>query len=398
MKKLTIILVAIFSLNQITAQIELSRNIEEITKDVHNANSEDNILETLNLEIDDFEVENEISYEEEFELDNEQDVLDMFGDLIKARKNREIPKSIWDNFNVGDLLHGNINADGSINIEGFIGNIPMPDADFDLDIGSDVGGNRNNRSYAGSGYGRNKGSGVGDLNNPTGNYGNKDFNGVPGQGHDFNGGTGSWDVNATHTSSKNSNGDTTTSFFSHTSSVSNDSGYHSETNKQHYNNGDGTWVTTVNVSQTQADGSNATSNKTVTKDEDGTVTTTTTVTKTDSDGNVVSEKTTEKKEKKEEQNSGDPREDHENGNPPPGPIEIQMAIFRAVTLNSMAGGSIGGDANDPRGDANTTATGNGVMKINDGSTLGNMKPKTAGGKINLNKVHKKQQVIKTIKQ
>lgn len=386
MKNTIITLVIILCITNITAQKRTTRNIDELRQRVHNSNYDDTIIETLGLDLNDYIADNEITYNDDFELKSEKDILSMFSDIIKARENREIPSSVWDNLNVGDLAGGSINTDGSINIDGYIGNMPMPGGDFNLDIGNPGGGNGNS-SYARRGYGK-KGSGVGDLSNPTGNIGNDDFRGVPGQGHRSSGGN-TWNVNATHSSTKNSNGSTTTSFYHHTSSVSSDSGYHSETDTQHYNNGDGTWVTKKTVSQTQADGSNSTCNQTTTKDEDGTVKTTTTVTKTDADGNVISENTTEKEKK--DNTYDDPREEYENGVTPPGPIEIAMAVYRAVTINSLAGGN-NGDTNDPRIEATQNSNGNGMINVNDGSTLGNIKPKTTGGKINVNKVQVNEQV------
>lgn len=371
-------LITIFSVSQITGQRTMSGNLNELRQKVHNMNPEDIILEALDLDIYDFEEENDITYEEEFELNNEEDILDMFSDIIEAREEREISSDIWDNLNVGVLFRGNVNVDGSINIDGYIGNINMPGggSDYDLDIGSGYG-RKGNSSYAGSGYGQDKGSGVGDVdrNNPMGNYGNDNFKGVPGQGHSSAGGN-TWDVGATHSSSKHSDGNSTTSFIHHTSSVSNDSGYHSETDKQHVGNSDGSYVTKIHVSQTQPDGSNATCDKTVTKDADGNKKTTTTVTKTDADGNETSKETTEK----EEDTYENPMDEENGGNAPPGPIEMQMAVYRAVTLNSLAGGSTG-DANDPRSEAGTNSDGSGMININDGSKLGNMKSKTTGGKL-----------------
>ncbi|MCF6181536.1 hypothetical protein [Lutibacter sp.] len=298
----------------------------------------------------------------------------MFSDIIEAREEREISSDIWDNLNVGVLFRGSVNVDGSINIEGYIGNINMPGggSDYDLDIGSGYG-RRGNSSYAGSGYGQNKGSGVGDVDrdNPLGNNGNDGFRGVPGQGHSSAGGN-SWDVESSHFSQKHSDSNGTTSFYHNTSSVSSDSGYHSETDTQHVGNSDGSSVTRTHVSQTQPDGSNATCDKTTTKDADGNTKTTITVTKTDADGNVTSEKTIEK------DSYENPMDEENGGNAPPGPIEIQMAVYRAVTLNSLAGGNIG-DANDPRSELNQNSDGN--VNINDGSKLGNFKAKTTGGKL-----------------
>ena len=375
MKKIIFMLITIFSVSQIMGQEGITRDLDELRQKVHNMNPEDTILEALNLDIYDFEEENDITYEEEFELNNEEDILDMFSDIIEAREEREISSDIWDNLNVGVLFRGSVNVDGSINIDGYIGNMNMPGGgDVDLGIGSE-NGKSGNSSYAGSGYGQNKGSGVGDVdrNNPLGNNENDNFRGVPGQGHSSAGGN-TWDVEASHFSHKNSDGSGTTSFHHNTSSVSSDSGYHSETDTQHVGNADGSSVTRTYVSQTQPDGSNATCNKTTTKDVDGNTKTTITVTKTDADGNVTSEKTIEK------DSYENPMDEENGGNEPPGPIEIQMAVYRAVTLNSLAGGNLG-DANDPRSEAGTNSDGSGMININDGSKLGNMKSKTTGGKL-----------------
>ena len=373
MKKIIFILITIFNVSQITGQRTISSNLNELRQKVHNVNPEDTILEALDLDISDFTEEESVEYEEEFELTNEEDILDMFGDIIEAREEREISSDIWENLNVGVLFRGSVNADGSINIDGYIGNMNMPGGgDVDLGIGSD-NGKSGNSSYAQGNYGKNKGSGVGDVDrdNQMGNYGNDNFRGVPGKGHSSAGGN-TWDVEASHFSHKNSNGSGTTSFHHNTSSVSNDSGYHSETDTQHVGNSDGSSVTRTYVSQTQPDGSNATCNKTTTKDADGNTKTTITVTKTDADGNVTSEKTIEK------DTYENPMDEENGGNAPPGPIEIQMAVYRAVTLNSLAGGNLG-DANDPRDEVNQNSDGS--LNINDGSTLGNIKPKTTGGKL-----------------
>jgi hypothetical protein len=396
MKNIIFILITIFGISQITAQTKITRNSDELRQKVHKANPEDNILAALNLDINDYVEDSDISYEKAFKLTNEEDILTMYRGIIEARQKGQISSSVWDNLNVGSIFRGNVNADGSISIEGYIGNMPMPGTDFDMDIGSGVGQN-GSTSYADGNYGKN---GKGDIENPAGNLGNNGFRGVPGQGHSSSGGD-TWNVNATHSSSKNSDGNTTTSFIHHTSSVSNGSGYHSETDKQHHNNGDGTYVTKVHVSQTQADGSNATCDKTTTKDEDGNVKTTITVTKTDSDGNVTSKKTTEK----EEDTTDNPMDRIEGGNQPPGPIEMQMAVYRAVTLNSLAGGNTG-DTNDPREGANQNSDGNGKVMVNDGSKLGDFEPKTTGGKLKISDpktntvnpgVINKKEVKKTIK-
>lgn len=366
-------LITIFSVSQFIGQEGITKNLDELRQKVHKVHPEDTILEALDLDIYDFEEDNDVSYEEEFKLSNEEDILNMFSDIIEARKEREISSDIWDNLNVGGLFRGSVNADGSINIDGYIGNMNMPgNGDIDLGIGSN-NGKSGNSSYAGSGYGQNKGSGVGDVDrdNPLGNNGNDDFRGVPGQGH-HSSGDNTWSVEASHFSHKNSDGNGTTSFHHNTSSVSNDSGYHSETDTQHVGNADGSSVTRTHVSQTQPDGSNATCNKTTTKDADGNTKTTITVTKTDADGNVTSEKTIEK------DSYENPMDEENGGNAPPGPIEMQMAVYRAVSLNSLAGGNLG-DANDPRGDVNQNSDGN--LNINDGSQLGNLNSKTTGGKL-----------------
>lgn len=366
-------LIAIFSVSQITGQEKFKRNIDQLRQKVHSTNPDATILEVLDLNINDFVKDSDGTYEDEFELTNEEDILDMFRKIIEAREEREISSEIWNNLNVGPIFNGSINADGSIDIDGYVGNMPMPGSNIDLNVGMS-NGKRGNNSYAGGNF-NNRANGVGDIDpdNPMGNLGNNNFKGAPGRGHSSAGGN-TFNVEATHSSSKNSNGDTTTSFYHHSSSVSSDSGYHSETDTQHYNNGDGTWVTKTHVSQTQPDGSNATCDKTVTKDADGNTKTTITVTKTDADGNETSKKTIEK-------DTYENPMDEENGvNAPPGPIEMQMAAYRAVTLNSLAGGKTG-DTNDPRGDATQGANGNEIININDGSKLGNIKPKTTGGKV-----------------
>lgn len=386
MKKIMIVLLAIFSISQIMGQKRSARDLDELRQNVHEMDPEDTILEALDLDIDDFTEEESGKYEEEFELTNEKEILDMFGDIIEAREDMEVSIDIWDNLNVGTIFNGSVNVDGSINIEGYIGNMPMPGTDFDMDIGSQFGG-RGNKSYAGSGYGQNKGSGIGgmDRNNPLGNNANDNFRGVPGQGHSSSGGD-TWSVEASHFSSKHSDGNGTSTFHHNTSSVSNDNGYHSETDTQRVGNSDGSSVTKTHVSQTQADGSNATCDKTTTEDADGNKHTTITVTKTDADGNVTSEKTIEK------DSYENPMDEENGGRTAPGPIEMEMAVYNAVTKGSLSGGR--GD--DRTGDSDRNEMSGDFSPQDVQNKNGYMEQKVKGGKINQNKVKQKEQLIKTI--
>ena len=375
MKKIIITILAVLSISQIIGQKKRSKNFDQLRKEVHNINSEDRFLKVLDFKISDFSKEGNVSYHDEFELKNEEDILDMFGRIINARHSGKVPRSIWNDLNVGDIFWGSINADGSIDIGGYIGASPMPGGNaYDLDIGSGYRSEKN--SYASSGYGQNKESSIGsrDPNDPLGSIVNDGFHGVPGQGHASLGGD-TWYVEASRSSYKHSDGNGVTTYIHHTSSVSNDSGWHSETDKQYVGNPDGSYVTTVNTVHTAADGSTKTSHQTYTKDAEGNKKTIITFTKTDADGNVIVEKTTEK-----EGSTANPMDSIKEGNEPPGPAEIQMAVYRAVTSNSLAGGNTG-DANDPINGAGRNVNGNGVIKINNGAKHGYFEPKVKGGEL-----------------
>jgi len=231
--------------------------------------------------------------------------------------------------------------------------------------------------------------------NPGGSIEQGGENGFKGAGgHDAHGGNGTyWGVDASHFSSKSSDGSSTTTFIHHHQEVSNDNGYSSSTDKQTFIRGNGSSTTRTVVTQTQSDGSTKSSVKTTTKDSEGNTHTTTTYTAKDSDGEVTEQKTTETdgKEKPDDDDSWNPEDPDGNcyKTPPPTDEEIASAIFRALAEHGFAGSR----DDDRTGQQDSNASVKQFNPENIQNTEGYMENKKAGGKVNTNKVMKKQQVI-----
>ena len=207
------------------------------------------------------------------------------------------------------------------------------------------------------------------------------FNGGNGQ-KSYGGGT--WDVNAKHSSNKHSDGNGTTSFVHHHSSVSNDNGYSSETDKQVFKRADGSSTTRTVVTQTSSDGSTKSSVKVTEKDEDGNSHTTTTYTAKDSDGEVTEQKTKEENDPPKDGDSYNPEDpDGYYENVEPSEEEKESAVWRAVVNNGLAGGT--GDDRTGQSDQNEMSGDFSPMEVQ--NQKGYMEPKKRGGKVNINKVN-----------
>ena len=364
-------IIAVLSFGLLTAQEDLV----ETTNRVAELDISDNILEAFGRDLSEFdEEENEETYNKSFTVSNEDDLFGMFSDLATAREDLLVSQAIWDNFGVGKLIHVNI-VNGRIDTDTFVGDLPGGSKGDFTSIGSEYAGKKNR---PGSGYGNRND----DLMNPGG--GIKDggafggFNGRNGQ-HSYGG--GSWDVNATHSSHKHSDGNGTTSFIHHHSSVSNDSGYSSETDKQAFKRADGSSTTRTVYTQTSSDGSTKSSVRVTETDKDGNSHTTITYTAKDSDGEVTEQRTGEE---------NDPPKDDDNYNPEdpdgyyenvePSEEEKESAVWRAVINNGIAGGT--GDDRTGQSDRNEMSGDFSPMELQ--NQKGYMEPKIRGGKTKVN--------------
>lgn len=440
MKKTITILIAVLSFIQLTAQQGLSQEEVELTRRVNNLDYNENILTEFNFDLNDFiEKNNQTLFDERFEVSNESDVVEMFESIIDARENGLVSQNIWDNFGVGALIKDRIHLDGRINADDFIGELPV-NSGHETDIGSEFRGNNSrigsntghssdimnpagninnsNSSYIGNGLGSNyKNSSNGNTNNNTEENPNEsgEYSGQFGndKGDSYADSTGSntsvgnsgshnnsdavWSVEAHDSSYKHSGSNGYSSFIHQHSSVSNDQGYSSTTDKQSFTGENGTTITRVVVTQTQADGSSKTSSTTTTTDADGNKHTTQTVTETNADGEVTNQETKESNNPpKEGDDSSCERPDdgsYDNYNTPPNDAEKESAIWRAVVNHNLSSGG-------PRdGKTNNSRTGNMTgSPQNYQNQRGYMEEKTKGGKINKNKVFKQQQVIKKVGQ
>ncbi len=382
MKKICIVLIAVFSINQINAQYKMSNELLKTENKVRKLDLDKKVTEAFDINLSDFEtITDDVLFDNNFEIKNANNLKTMLKVMVDARKKGKVSKHIWDNLEIGSIFNNRILEDGKINTDDFIGELPGGN-NTNLDIASEFRG-KNNKVGPGS----NK---SGDLMNPAGNIGQGGENGFKGVGGNDAFGT-LWSVESSHFSSKDSNGSSTTTFIHHHDEVSNDNGYSSTTDKQTFIRGDGSSTTRTVVTQTQSDGSSKSSVTTETKDSDGNTHSTTTYTEKDSDGDITDQKTTEKNEKEDnDDESWDP--ENPDGNcyktPPPTDEEIQSAIYRALAVNGFAGGR--GD--DRTGQKNDNISINQFSPDNIQNKEGYMENKKVGGKINANKVLKQQQV------
>lgn len=384
MKKIYVALIVLLSINQINAQQRVTNELLEEGKKIHKLDLDTKITEALDIDVSNFEeISDEVLFDQEFEVKETNDLIDLLETIVDAREDGLVSEHIWDNLGVGNIFKNRIFDDGRINTDDFIGELPTGnDRDTDLDVGSDFRG-KNNRVGPG-------GNNSGDIMNPGGGIEQGGENGFKGAGgKDFNGGGGDgvfWGVNASHFSSKNSNGSSTTIFIHHHEEVSNDNGYSSSTDKQTFIRGDGSSTSRTVVTQTQSDGSSKTSVKTTTKDSEGNTTTTTTYTAKDSDGEVTEQKTTETedKEKPDDDESWDP-EDPDGScyqTPPPSEEEMESAIYRAIAEHGFAGGR-----DDERtGQQDNTSSVNQLNPADIQNKEGYMENRKVGGKLNVNKI------------
>lgn len=386
MKKITIVLLAVLSFSQITAQ-QISDELMQINNKVHELDLDEKITEAFDVYLSDFEeLTDEVLFDESFEIKNTNDIIDMFEAIVEAREEREVSVHIWDNFGVGEILKDRILNDGRINTDDFIGELPGGNGP-NTDIGSEFRG-KNDRV----GPGGNKSGN--DLMNPGGNIDRGGENGFKGfGGSKASGGDGTeWGVEATHFSSKSSDGSSTSTFTHHHSEVSNGNGYSSTTDKQNFTRSDGSSTTRTVVTQTQSDGSSKSSVTTSTKDSDGNTHSTTTYTAKDSDGKVTEQRTTERNEKAkdDDDSSWDPENPDSNcyRESPPTDEEKGAAVYRALSEHGFAGGR----DDDRTGNSNNGDMSNTLSPQDMQNQKGYMEQKVKGGKVNVNKVMIKQQV------
>jgi len=428
MKRIIIIIIAVFSFGLLTAQEDLV----ETTNRVAELDPSDNILDAFGMDLSEFdEEENETDFDDSFIVGNEEDLLGMFSSIVDAREDGLVAANIWDSFGVGRINKNNL-IDGRVNVDNFIGELPgiggkevgMIGSEYsgknnksgygrDTDMMDPTGGmNGNNSGYMGDGLGnsyKNGNRGTGNTGG-TGNYGggNGGYTGQMGSGSDSgfdgngsskanhggssNGGLDNdsatvWDSESTHNSHKHSGSGGFSSFTHHHSSVSNDKGYSSSTDKQSFTGENGTTTTRVVVTQTQSDGSSKTVATTTTTDEDGNSHTERTTTEKNSDGEVTDQETTESNDPEEDgDDSSCERPDdgsYDNRSSRPSSAEVGSAVWRAVVNNSLAGGR--GDDRTGQSDRNEMSGDFSPMEVQ--NQKGYMEPKKRGGKVNINKVN-----------
>ena len=376
----------------------------------------------------------EVLIHDSFKLSNKSDVLLMFKTVMDARDQGKVAENIWDSFGVGDRIKDRINVDGSIDIGSFVnGNLAGGFGRGDssnLGIGSNFG---NNKNRVGSELGSGRGS-VGDPTgtglNPSGDSGfmgdgfGNSYNTGMGSGSNY-GGTGStggasgaydgqmggdsgygdtsgvgagamgagaaggaagaepvWSVDARDSSYQHSGSGGYSSFTHHSSTVSNDQGYSSTSDKQAFIGEDGTTITRVVVTQTDSNGNSKTSATTTKTDSDGNTETTQIITEKNSDGEVTSQTVSNDPPKDGSDSGCQPAtEEYDNPRVPPSDAEKQSAVGRALSNSGLAGGSpIGanGAVGYDVGDFNPDTVG----CTDDGCTQ-----KSVGGKINGDKLN-----------
>ena len=146
MKKVIVMIFAVFSFGLLTAQ----KDLVETTNRVAELDPSDNILDAFGMDLSEFdEEENEETYNESFTVSDEDDLLGMFSDLATAREGSLVPQAIWDSFGVGRKINDKI-VDGRINTDAFIGDLPGSSRGV-TSIGSEFAGKRNR---PGSSYGK----------------------------------------------------------------------------------------------------------------------------------------------------------------------------------------------------------------------------------------------------
>jgi len=434
MKKIIVMLIAVFSFSLLTAQEDLV----EITYRVMELDPSDNILEAFGMDLSEFDEENnDVVFDESFNVSNEEELLGMFSRIVDAREGGLLAANIWDNFGVGRINKDNL-VDGKIDVGSFIDGLPgVGDRDVDM-IGSEFGNKRKrpgsgrgsnsdmmdpsgglnggSSGYMGDGLGNsykngNNGTGGSNMGNNGGNQnGNSDYNGqmgsdngsadydrggygTGGNGGRQNGGMDNdpntqWSVDATNSSYKHSGADGYSSFTHHHSTVSNDKGYSSTTDKQSNRNSDGSGTTRIVVTQTQSDGSSKTVVTITSTDADGNTHTTRTTTEKDSDGEVTNQET---EESDDGDNSSCERPDdgsYDDRSTPPSDEEKESAVWRAVMKNGFAGGR--GDDRTGQSDRNEMSGDFSPMELQ--NKKGYMEPKSRGGKVNASKINIQEQV------
>ncbi len=441
MKKVFLMAFLVLVCGKLTAQNALSPKLVQLTTRVNKTKKSELILTKLSRNLKDFEKkENKGEVHKKYTISKEADVLNMFSDIAEARKKGKLARNIWDQFGVGRLNKDKL-IDGRINVDDFIGDLPHnngPDTDIASGFnrnknrpGSQAGRNNDMMNPAGGltpARGGSTGDGLGgDFKN--GNNGNSHSSTSASQGGNSEGGyrgqfgssgedayadnTGNhthgganngntngaeavWTVDAKNSSYKHSGSGGFSSFVHQHSTVSNDQGYSSTTDKQAFTSENGTTITRVVVTHTQADGSSKTVATTTTKDADGNTHTTRTITERDEDGNITSQETTESNNPPQEgddESCERPDDGYDNPSVPPNEAEKGSAVWRAI----IRGGFAGGRGDHRTGNEENREATHAVSPQELQNQRGYMEPRKVGGKINKHKVFKKEQVIRKVK-